>query len=227
MSPLVKGAVTVALVIAAGTGLYVAADPDRRDPQLSGEAIAADLRGQFAAAIPDAMVAVFPPPPVRGVGRAGGFMLMVEDRTDAGPLVLQSETEALRDAVQKQPGITGAISVFRANVPQIRIEADPDACLKRAVASSPSSIPAGMPAPPLAIRAMRCSGTPRSGTPTTCTRPSTIVRSSGCTSSKRLAISRIEARRTPTYLRMLWRCRSTGEGFCERSAKAWHPAQTR
>ena len=35
-------------------------------------------------------VMVFPPPPVRGVGRAGGFTMMVEDRGDVGPAELQT-----------------------------------------------------------------------------------------------------------------------------------------
>jgi multidrug efflux pump subunit AcrB len=106
---------------------------DRRDPDRSSEVIANKLRKAFAEQIFDAQVAVFGPPPVRGVSRAGGFMLMVEDRTDAGPMVLQEETEGLVREVQNQPGITGAFSVFRANVPQIKLVADPDASMKRGV----------------------------------------------------------------------------------------------
>ena len=55
---------------------------ERRDPSLSSDRIIASLTQQFAAKIYDAQVMVFPPPPVRGVGRSGGFMMMVEDRTD-------------------------------------------------------------------------------------------------------------------------------------------------
>src|SRR5262249_24282789 len=106
---------------------------DRRDPDRSSEVIANKLRKAFAEQIFDAQVAVFGPPPVRAVGRAGGFMLMVEDRTDAGAMVLQEETEGLVREVQMQPGITGAFSVFRANVPQIKLEPDPDASMKRGV----------------------------------------------------------------------------------------------
>ena len=53
------------------------------------------LRGQFGRAIPEAMIAIFGPPPVRGVGRAGGFMLMIEDRGDLGSTALQKEVENL------------------------------------------------------------------------------------------------------------------------------------
>jgi multidrug efflux pump subunit AcrB len=106
--------------------------PERRDPELSSEAIANKLREEFAKEIKDAMVMVFPPPPVRGVGRAGGFALMVEDRGDYGPAALQVQTENLVQKGFQQPGIS-MFSVFRANVPQIHIEPDPRACLMRGV----------------------------------------------------------------------------------------------
>ena len=53
------------------------------------------LRGQFGRAIPEANIAIFGPPPVRGVGRAGGWMLMIEDRGDLGSTALQKEVENL------------------------------------------------------------------------------------------------------------------------------------
>ena len=58
--------------------------PERRDPAQSSDAIASKLRQAFAARSAMPMVAVFGPPPVRGVGRAGGFAIMVEDRGDLG-----------------------------------------------------------------------------------------------------------------------------------------------
>src|SRR5207302_6367399 len=101
-----------------------------RDPSLSSDAIAQSLREQFAREIFGASVAVFPPAPVRGVGRAGGFAMMVEDRGDFGPRALQEQTEnlaregsKLRTADEPSgPALAGVFSVFRANVPQIHIE---------------------------------------------------------------------------------------------------------
>src|SRR5262249_46544897 len=51
---------------------------ERRDPSLTGEAIAARLRARLAREVPEARVLVFGPPAVRGLGNAGGFKLMVE-----------------------------------------------------------------------------------------------------------------------------------------------------
>jgi multidrug efflux pump len=67
----------------------------RRTPDLAAQAIAGRLWMQFEKQIPDAMVQVFPPPPVRGAGRAGGFAFMIEDRGDLGLQELQKQTEIL------------------------------------------------------------------------------------------------------------------------------------
>ncbi len=45
--------------------------------------------------VPDALVNIFPPPAVSGLGRAGGFRVMVEDRGDLGLVELQHETDNL------------------------------------------------------------------------------------------------------------------------------------
>ena len=105
----------------------------RRDPAQSSDAIANQLRGRFAKEIPDANIAVFGPPAVRGAGRAGGFAVMLEDRGDVGPLELQKQLDALVGQGSQTPGLLGLFSVFRANVPQLHIDPDPGACMMRGV----------------------------------------------------------------------------------------------
>jgi multidrug efflux pump len=106
---------------------------DRREPSLSSDAIAASLREQFEEKISEAQVAVFPPPPVRGAGRAGGFAFMVEDRGDLGSQELQKQTENLVRRARETPGIVGVFSVFRANVPQLHIDVEPRECQTKGV----------------------------------------------------------------------------------------------
>ena len=120
---------------------------ERRDPSVSADAIADRLRQQFGQEITDATVQVFGPPPVRGVGRAGGFALMIEDRSDLGPSVLQEETDKLsrqgsfpdREKTpwmlgpDGKPRILGMFSVFRANVPQYHVDLNTGACMLRGV----------------------------------------------------------------------------------------------
>jgi multidrug efflux pump len=115
---------------------------ERRDPNLHSEKIASRLRAKFAT-IEGAQVALFSPPPVRGVGRAGGFAFVVEDRGDMGPQKLQERLDAMTlkgntmPKVDKDgnpiPSLFGLFSVFRANVPQIKIEPDKRECMSKGV----------------------------------------------------------------------------------------------
>jgi multidrug efflux pump len=105
-----------------------------RKPMLSGDAIQMELRKQYALHVPEAIITVLGPPPVRGVGRAGGFKLMVEDRGDNGSKMLQGQTENLNEKAMEQKGqLVGMTSVFRANVPQIYADIDRIKCMTKQV----------------------------------------------------------------------------------------------
>ena len=95
----------------------------RRSKELSGMAIAAKLNAKFAA-IQDAFVAVFPPPPVQGLGTLGGFKLYIEDRGDLGLEALQESTQKLIGAGQKSPELAGLFSGYQVNVPQLFADLD-------------------------------------------------------------------------------------------------------
>ncbi len=112
----------------------------KRGVEQSGDAIQLELRKLYTMQVPEAMITVLGPPPVRGVGRAGGFKLMVEDRGDVGPRTLQAQTEKLVEATKKvrnpdtgQDAFVGLTSVFRANVPQLYIDVDRIAAMTKQV----------------------------------------------------------------------------------------------
>ncbi len=105
----------------------------RRDPSHASDVIANWLRKEFGEKIYDANVQVFGPPPVRGVGRAGGFAFVLEDRGDLGPQALQEYTDLLARAGNQQPGLIGLFSVFRANVPQLHVDPDLRECTSKGV----------------------------------------------------------------------------------------------
>ncbi len=96
----------------------------------SAEEIAASLRKSFAKDVPEALVSVFPPPAVRGLGRAGGFRLMVEDREDLGLKELQKGTDELIAKMNATGKVQGAFTVFKTNSPQIFADIDRQACLQ-------------------------------------------------------------------------------------------------
>jgi multidrug efflux pump subunit AcrB len=69
-------------------------------------------------------IAIFPPPPVRGLGTIGGFKLQIEDRTDQG---YEALNKALNEVMQKAyaaPELTGVFSSYKINVPQIYADVD-------------------------------------------------------------------------------------------------------
>ncbi len=100
------------------------ADFDKRTtPNLSAGAIAGSLNGQFGA-IQDAFIAVFPPPPVQGLGTIGGFKLQVEDRAGLGYAALNDATNAFLAAARKAPELTGMFSGLRIDVPQLYADID-------------------------------------------------------------------------------------------------------
>jgi multidrug efflux pump len=107
----------------------------RRTDDLYYEVIANKLRGRLGAEISEATIMIFGPPPVRGVGRAGGFMIMVEDRGDMGARALQGQTENIVDLANQQPELVpgGNTSVFRANVPQVFLDVDRTALMLKGV----------------------------------------------------------------------------------------------
>jgi multidrug efflux pump len=105
---------------------------ERRTPDLSADSIVGKLMAGFGD-IPDAMIAVFPPPPVRGVGRAGGFAFVVEDRGDLGPIGLQQETDNLILKSSLQAGLMRPFTAYRANVPQLHVQPNATECATRGV----------------------------------------------------------------------------------------------
>ncbi|HET8555003.1 MAG TPA: efflux RND transporter permease subunit [Rhodanobacteraceae bacterium] len=96
---------------------------DREDPSLSAGAIAGALNMKFHA-IQGAYIAVFPPPPVQGLGTIGGFRMQIEDRAGAGFDALYEQTQKLIGTSRKTPGLAGLFSSFRVSVPQVDADVD-------------------------------------------------------------------------------------------------------
>ncbi|WP_395740830.1 efflux RND transporter permease subunit [Prosthecobacter sp.] len=96
---------------------------DRTTPELSGGAIANALNGKFMA-IQDAMVMMFPPPPVNGIGTTGGFKLMVEDRGNQGYEALYQAVKKLEGAGWGSQKLTQVYTGYTVNVPQLEADVD-------------------------------------------------------------------------------------------------------
>jgi len=96
---------------------------ERTTPELSGVALAKQLNQKFGA-IQEAFIAMFPPPPVAGLGTIGGFKLQIEDRTGRGYEALDEATKAFIARAQKAPELAGVFSGYQVNVPQLYADID-------------------------------------------------------------------------------------------------------
>jgi multidrug efflux pump len=112
----------------------------RQTPELYGDEIAKRLWHKLAQDVPDAMVVVAGAPPIRGVGRTGGFKFMVEDRRgDLSLRTLEAQTANLMAKGNRLPGagnrppLFGLSSVFRANAPQIYVDVNRRQCMTMGV----------------------------------------------------------------------------------------------
>jgi multidrug efflux pump len=89
----------------------------------SGFAVAHQLQQKFGG-IQDAFIAIFPPPPVQGLGTIGGFKLQVEDRAALGNDAMNDALGAFMAKASQAPELAGMFSSFQINVPQLYADVD-------------------------------------------------------------------------------------------------------
>ena len=106
--------------------MFIVLDPfeERQSPELTADGIMARLRKVFRERVKDADVAVRNSSPIPGLGTAGGYKLIIEDRGGRGLVDLQQETDELVAAMKREPGLTTASSQFRSRTPQLYLDID-------------------------------------------------------------------------------------------------------
>jgi multidrug efflux pump len=102
---------------------FVMLKPAEERHGLTAEQIVADLNGKYAG-VQEAFVAIFPPPPVQGLGQVGGFKLFVEDRAGLGFEELYAQVQGALNEARGLPSLTGLFSSFQVNVPQVDAHVD-------------------------------------------------------------------------------------------------------
>jgi hydrophobe/amphiphile efflux-1 (HAE1) family protein len=106
--------------------IFVTLDPFEKrakDPRQSASAIVRQLFTRLSA-IQDGAIFVVAPPPVSGIGNAGGFRMMIEDRAGLGSQALQGAVYAMMGAAAKTPGVVRVFSLFETKTPQIYLDID-------------------------------------------------------------------------------------------------------
>ena len=107
--------------------MYVVLGPygEREKHHQSMEAISADLTKRFAS-ITDADLRVITPPPVRGIGSAGGFKMIVEDKAGRGYQALEQATNNLAQTAAKDPSVARPFVTFNTRTPRLFADIDRD-----------------------------------------------------------------------------------------------------
>jgi multidrug efflux pump len=98
----------------------------RQDRAQTAQALEGALMGRLNYAIRDAGVLVLNPPPIRGIGTAGGFTFVLQDRTGAGVSRFNTALQHLLADARSQPEIGAVFSGFDPRVPQIQYDIDRD-----------------------------------------------------------------------------------------------------
>src|SRR5262249_39436352 len=92
-------------------------------PGVTANTVLADLRKRLSV-INDAHVVTIPPPPVQGLGSAGGFKMMLEDRAGLGSEALVKGADALVAAANNDPTFAGVFTLFNAGSPSVYADID-------------------------------------------------------------------------------------------------------
>jgi hydrophobe/amphiphile efflux-1 (HAE1) family protein len=89
----------------------------------SANSVLADLRRRLSV-IEEAFIIIIPPPPVRGIGNAGGFKMMVQDKRGRGLPALEAATQDIVGAANRIPGLVGVFSLFNTRTPTVYADID-------------------------------------------------------------------------------------------------------
>src|SRR5262249_38174138 len=111
--------------------LFIVLDPFEKrklDPEMRDTVIMAKLRKAWARKLReekiDAIVTVRGASPIPGLGTAGGFKLIVQDKGGLGLSALQTQSDVLVGKLKGTPGLNNVSCEFRAKTPQIFLDID-------------------------------------------------------------------------------------------------------
>ena len=90
---------------------------------MSAAKVLAVARARLAP-VQGALVLSIMPPPVQGIGNAGGFKMMVQDRGGSGSKALERAAQALTAAANKDPAIAGVFTLFNTRTPSVYADID-------------------------------------------------------------------------------------------------------
>src|SRR5579859_5165011 len=112
--------------VASNAGTIFSGLPSLYNHEVEGvtsASVLADLRKRLSV-IQEAHVLTIPPPPVQGIGNAGGFKMMLQDRAGLGSEALSKAAQALVAAANKDPSFAGVFTLFGTRSPSVYADID-------------------------------------------------------------------------------------------------------
>ena len=116
------------------TGFYfLQLDPweERHTPELSAQGLMRTLNQEIRKEIPEAIGFAFGPPAIPGLGTAGGFTFMLQDRSSGSVQQLTDMLDKFTAVARQRPEIASLVTTFRPSVPQLFVDVDQDRVLKQ------------------------------------------------------------------------------------------------
>ena len=98
-------------------------DWEKRPKGVTQETILRYVQARLST-LQDAVAFMMIPPAIQGLGSAGGFQMVVQDRGNLGPKALQDACRELLEAGRTQSGLTPLNVTFTASTPQIYADID-------------------------------------------------------------------------------------------------------
>ncbi len=104
---------------------------ERLTAELSANGLMQGLNQKMRKEFPEAIAFAFGPPAIPGLGTAGGFTFMLQDRSGGSVEELSETSEKFTLAARKRPEISSLVTTFRSSVPQLFVNVDQDRVLKQ------------------------------------------------------------------------------------------------
>ncbi len=113
--------------------MYVMLDEfhDRVASHRTADGIAEELRRVFQREVQDADINILGAPPIEGLGTAGGFKIVIQDRGDNGLEMLETVSQNIVKDGYNDPKLRDLFASFRANTTWLQLDIDRDAAKKR------------------------------------------------------------------------------------------------
>ncbi|MEA1941969.1 MAG: multidrug efflux RND transporter permease subunit [Pseudomonadota bacterium] len=129
----------------AGATMFIRLDPieERQGhPGMSAQDLSMQLTGLLSQTVPEGRAFIIAPPAVQGLGRGGGFKVLIQDRNGQGLPTLGQVAWQIVGAANQDPRLQQVFTDFSTDSPRVRVDVDRDRAQRLGV--DPASVYAAL-----------------------------------------------------------------------------------